>query len=301
MPKEEEITDEQAEEALRALTTHDDGSEPEATEDPAAPQAAEPSAPAGEEETPAEGEPVSEAAAAEEDEGDDVQSLRARVKELEGDREADTARMEAQNKRAAENERILRDRFLRKSTAADRALDMLEKAKSDDGASPADVDKVIQEIRGTNHPSSARYAQPEPAAAEATTEDQALIYNTFLNGKGMSDQDQQDFEGWLAKEGDSKLSAAEKAVAADSLYGFFEIAYSRMGQDVLASGKDATRSDAVEAVRSVQRTQRQAARAASGTPTTTKKQPAEPTETKAEDLTPQDVSDLMKLSVTQYN
>jgi len=297
-PEQEEVTEEQAGEALQQLTLQGLESEDELDE-----PVAEPSAPA---ETATEQEPQETVQAQEEvteDAGDDVESLRKRNEELESaTKEAEkrfNERLEALKQRTSSNEQILRDRYLRKSTVADKALKVLRATRSDAGVSEAEVDQAIREMEGTLNPASASYAPPEPSPM--ANEDQALVLNSFLNEQGMTVAEAEEFGKWVSGEATTAMSPAEQAVASQSLDGFLRLAHTRWQQSVHDKEKESKRDDAVGAVRAVQRTQREAARAASSAPVAPKKQPASPvTETDVSKLTPDDISALLRQSVEQY-
>lgn len=286
MAVEEKITEEQASEALRALVS---GAAETEEEQPAAPaeETTETPAPA---ETPAavtEGTPAVPAAAAPEEE--DVASLRKRLDEEKALHES---RWKAMQDRSAQNERILRERYLRKSTATDKALKILKAARTEQGVPETEVDRAIQEIEGTLNPASTQYTPP-PAVAE----DQAIILNEFLNEKGMTIADSQEFGNWIKGDGATALSEREQALAGRDLDGFLRIAHLRYSQ---AKEKPKMRDEAVEAVRSVQRVQKEAARAASASPTAPRKLPAaQPQGVDVTKLTKDDVSTLLRQSVEQ--
>lgn len=292
-PSTEKATEEQATEALQQLTLLDGESEPEPAP---APQAApEP------ERTP---EPEAEPTEAETaGEGDDVASLKKRYEDLQAktaeDEKRFQARLQAHQQRSADNERILRERHLRKSTAADNALKILKASRTQEGVPEADVERAIREIEGTMHPASASHVPPSPVPAVA--EDQAIILNGFLNEKGMTGDEADEFGRWIRSEGVTALSPGEQAVAGQSLDGFLRIAHSRWQEGMREKDRKAQHNDTVDAVRSVQRTQREAARAASASPTAPRKQPAAPkTTVDIKKLTKDDIATLLRQSVEQY-
>jgi hypothetical protein len=299
MPEEtgQEITVEQAEAALQELTapetTEYAQTEPEAEPSPVI-EAVEPEEPAQE---------VVEAA--EEVHEDDLESLKQRLTQLETERSTDqegfAARMEALQNRNVESERILRERYLRKSTATDRALQALRASRSDEGITREDVDQVIREIEGTMHPDSASFQPaPQPQSRGVATEDQALVMNSFLNEKSMTQPEADEFGNWIQSRATTVMSPAEQAVAGESLDGFLRLAHTRWKEDVRKENEN-TRSDAVDAVRSVQRTQRAAARAASSGGTAPKKPaPVPPAQVDLEKLTSDDVSALVRQATEQY-
>lgn len=280
----EQISEDQAQEALQQLRFNTDEEAEAQAEETVEEQPAEETAEleAGTEETqPSEEQPPE-------------------VEEPEPD-EAEVrfnAKLEALQHRHQENERILRDRYLRKSTSADNALKILKASRTEDGVSEADVDRVINEMEGTMHPASASYVAP---AQPEATEDQALVLNSFLNDKGMTIQEATEFGNWVRSDAGTVMSAAEQAVAGQSLDGFLRLAHTRWQEGLSSEQKNNKRSDAVGAVRSIKRTQRAAAKAASAKPTAPRKQPAGPkTEVDYKKMTKSDVSALLRESVEQY-
>ena len=254
------VTEEQANEALQQLLqdVHGEGapSEPTQTQE-AAPEpspAVEVAAP-----EPGAAEPTPEP------EPDDITSLKKRLEEYEAQvaekEKLHEARWKAFQDRASQNEQILRDRYLRKASTADRALRVLKATRTEQGIPEAEVDGVIRDIEGTMNPASASYVPPAPSPA--ATEEQAIILNGFLNEKGMTMEEANEFGTWVRSEGATKLTPREQAVAEQSLDGFLRIAHGRWQEGQRESTKQTTRSNAVEAVKSVQRTQREAAKAAS--------------------------------------
>src|SRR3990167_5291396 len=139
MAETEKVTEAQAEEALRALVDlkNQQGDEPEEAAAPAVTEITD-AAPAAEEAA------VEATAPAE---SDDVASLKQRLEvadtERQKERERYEARWKAIQERNAANERILRDRYIRKSTAVDRALKTLRATRTTDGVSETEVDRVI--------------------------------------------------------------------------------------------------------------------------------------------------------------
>lgn len=265
----------------------DDPVEPPPAEPEPAPE--EPEA-ASSEEPPA--EPVS----------DDVESLKNRVSNTEDSAAVEKrfqAKLDAIQRRFADNERILRDRYVRKSSVADRALKLLKDARNEAGIDPSDVDRLVKDIEGTMNPMSPSYSPPSDNGT--ATEDQAMVLNTFLNEKGMGTEEADAFGQWLRGEAATKLSPFEQAVASRDLDGFLRIAHSRFSDGLREQNADRQRTDAVAAVKSVQRTQREAARAASTTTAAPRKQP---TGTRAEvdvtKLTKNDISSLLRQSVDQH-
>lgn len=244
-----------------------------------------------------------EEAASEVAESDDVQSLKGRLAEVEAQvAERDKkfeARLQAQQQRFTESERILRDRYLRKSTASDKALRALKAAKSEAGLQPDEADRIIAELEASMHPASASYAPPEPRTE--TSEDQALVLNRFLNEKGMDTSEADTFGQWIRADAARVLTPAEQAVAQESLDGFLRIAHSRWQTSTSEAAKQKKVDETVAAVKSVQRTQKQAARAAESTGGAPKKQPTKLSEeVDVSKLTPEDVSKLVRQAWEQY-
>lgn len=296
----ERVTDDEANAALHQLVGREDPPEaavepvtetpePSTTvepEEPAEPQAADPV------------EPVAE---------DDIESLRARNTQLESDMAAakkdQEDRIAALRDRNQANERILRDRYLRKATVTDKALKALQAAR-DQGISEEAVDAIIREAQGTMHGGVAQplpeQPVPQPQPVATNEDDRALVLNSFLNEQQMSSAEAEKFGNWVQTEAENAMSANEKAVAHSSLDGFLRLAHNRYREGIEAK-EAAARDDAVGAVRSVQQTQRQAARAATvstgGAPL--KQAPAaEQTDTRK--LSQADVASLLKQSVQQY-
>lgn len=285
MAAEPEVTEEQAEEALRALQQTEEPPQEETPEQPVL-------------ESSAEAEPGEQVA--EEVAEDDLESLQKRLEERESAmaaaEERYRAQLEALNQRNTESERILRDKFLRKSTVADKAMKALEAARSPDGISEEDVDRAIRDIRGSMNPESPSYA-PQPTQPVAT-EDQTLALHSFLNEKGMTQQEADQFGSWVREKASGVMSPTEQAVAGESLGAFLRLAHVRYLEE---QNKTNQRSDAVDAVRTVQRAQKAAAQAASGSPRApSKPRAAKPQEVDVSKLTPEDISDLMRQSVTAY-
>lgn len=293
---EEAISEEEASQAMHELVS---GGEAESIPD--APAEAEPAA--GKTGAPAEVEKAPEEAAPEASE-DDVESLKRRVSDMEATLQSRTdesrSRTDAIQRRFSQNEQILRDRLLRKSTSVDKALKLLKEARSESGVDPADVDRIIREMEGTMHPSSPSY-QPPAADQASATEDQSIVLNSFLNEKAMSLQEADEFGKWLRGEATTELSPIEQAVAGRDLDGFLRIAHSRFDESRKNTDDNKKRADAVGAVRSVQKTQREAARAASTPASAPKKQPAgAEKEIDVRKLTKDDVSALLRQTVEQY-
>lgn len=295
----EKVTEEQAEQALGALIAQ--AQEPEEDEQEVAAVIGDPPA---DEPTPAEtpeGEdrPAGEEAAP----TDDVESLRAKLadsdKRLETEKKAAEERTRAIQERSSQNESILRDRFLRKSNAAARALQVLEAARTEKGVSQEEVDRAVAELRGTMNPNSPSY-QPPPDGGNA--EDQAMVLNGFLNEKQMSRAEAEEFGRWMRTEAGTVLSAPEQALATRDVEGFLRLAHTRYLEGQKSSDRDKQRQEAVEATRTVQRTQKEAARAASAAPAAIRKQntSASAKQIDVRKLTKEDVSSLLRQSVEQY-
>ena len=304
MPEPEKVTEEQASAALSEIYQSAEEGIPVQTQEPEPAPVEEPST----EEAPAvETEPEAESAPEAASEGDDVASLKRRLQErdtqaIKDKEEADT-RWKAFQARAAENERILRDRYLRKSSITDKAMRVLRAIRSQEGVPEADVDGVIREIESTLNPASASYVQPSVGPEYAV--DAAITLRSFLNEKRLTDEEAADFGNWMETEGRRTLSPREQAVANQSLDGFLSIAHSKWQYGVREKDREAQRAATVEATRSVQRTQKEAARAASASPAAPRKQTSGKTQlpdlkkmSKAEkDLY---VATLLKQSVEQY-
>ncbi len=294
MATSEKVTEEQALGALQQLS----GVEPEESEPEAPVQE-----PAEVEEAPAETPTEPEVAASPGVESDDVASLKKRIEE----REKQTAdvekkyqeRLTAQQQRYSENERILRERHLRKSTVTDKALRVLKASRSETGVPEAEVDGLIREIEGTMNPASPSYVPPQPSAA--ATEEQKLILNGFLNERGMTIEESNEFGKWMRNEAATVMSVLEQQVAGQSLDGFLRIAHSRWQEGMREAEKKAKQTDAVDAVKVIQRTQKEAARAASASPGAPRKQPLSPDkQPDYKKMTKDDVSALLRQSVEQY-
>jgi hypothetical protein len=295
----EKITEEQANAAFQQLAHPDESESAQVTTAAPEPPAAE--APAAE--TVQAEAAVTEGAEGAVVESDDLVSLKKRLDDSEARgkqiEEQANLRTQALQQRQAESERILRDRYIRKATVADKALKTLRASRSEQGVPEADVDRVISELESTMHPSSASYVPPETRTA--TTEDQALVLNSFLNEKGMTGAEADEFGTWMRTEAVKVLSPREQELPRESLDGFLRIAHNRWQEGVRESVKETKRSDAVVAVQSVQRVQREAAKAASASPTGPRKQPAGKAETiDVAKLTRDDVSALLKQSVEQF-
>ena len=296
MPVPDKVTDEQAEAALHQLMGTPDEQEP-------APAAEEPEPAPVEAQPEAEVEAEPEVAAEEAVPDDDVTSLRERLKkadDLDQQHQKDAqARTDAMQKRFSDNERILRERYVKKSAVTERALKALEAAKSESGLDPAEADRIIAEMRGTMNPASASYA-PAPEMAVAT-EDHEIVLNSFLNEKRMSELDAQEFGKWMSTEAGSVMSPIEQSVANRDLDAFLRIAHTRFSEGKREAEKAKQRADAVGAVKTVQKVQREAARAASSATAAPKKQPAGAKGVDTSKLTPVDVSTLLQQSVSQYH
>ena len=301
------ITEDQANAALQQLLAQHKLGQPEtqltlAEVQPAESESAEP--PAAEvtpAETATETEMEPEVSAS--SETDDVASLKQRLAEREtAIQEAEQryqSRLQAQQQRTQESERILRERHLRKSTAADRALKVLKATRSESGVPETEVDRVIQEIEGTMNPQSVSYVPPGNLTEFA--EDQAIVLNGFLNEKQMDVKEAGDFGQWIKTDGGTALSPNEQALANRDIDGFLRIAHVRYQES--ARNKANQRASAVEAVKTVQRTQKQAARAASAAPAAPRKTAVASTPPDTidyEKVTQEDVAKWLKQSVDQY-
>jgi hypothetical protein len=306
-PVKRTVTVEQANEALRALAAEANGDEPQpATEEPTPVAAEAPVAEAPVEEPPAESAPEAATAA----DGDDVVSLKKRLEEREQEvkrvTELHEQRLKAAQERFSQNEQILRQRFLRKATAAERALQTLKGTRTKEGVAETDVDRVIAEIEATMNPASPSYAAPPPGQV-TPSEDQAIIFNSFLNEKGMSLDEAAEFGRWIQAESATKLSQRELAVSERDLDGFLRIAHVHWANGARDNDKAKVRTDAVAAVQAVKHVQREAARA-TAPPSAPRKQPAaapsSPQYADVKKMTPEArqkwVSDLVKASVEEY-
>lgn len=301
LPVEGRVTEEQANAALTALLAQSKEN-PDGPEQPLEPPPTE--APAGgTEETPKEpagegAEPAPEEAAA----SDDVESLKKRLAtalaEKEQVRKEAESRVEAVARRHQQNEEIIRARLLRKSTVADRALEILRKTRSEQGVPETEVDRVIAEIQSTMNPASSGYA-PLPPEQVAVNEDQAIVLNNFLNEKAMSETEAEAFAKWMKEEAAGVLSPLEQAVASRDLDGFLRLAHGRFHDGLVQKSKEQQRSDAVGAVKSVQRTQREAARAATAPVASPTKRTSAPAGIDTKKLTKEDISKLLQMSVEQ--
>jgi hypothetical protein len=206
---------------------------------------------------------------------DDLESLKKRLADREAQdaerKKLDDSRWKAMQDRASENERILRERLLRKSAAADRARQVLQRSKTQEGVTQDEVDQVIQDIQGTLNPASANYVPP-PAQAE-DNEDKAIVLNRFLNEKNMTIEEQEEFGRWIQTDGSRVLTPAEQAVAYQSLDGFLRLAHRSWQETTREAVRATQRAETVNAVKSIQKTQKEAARAASAPATAPRKQP----------------------------
>ena len=296
----EEVTEKQAEDALRQLSLNtgeepEPAPEPPAVEEPTTEPVKEPQA-AGTEETVTEETPAEGAV---EPEGDDVESLKKRIEtmttEAEETEKRNTERMKAVQDRNVQSEEILTKRFLQKSTSHGKLLKIVKDGRSESGVSEADADRAIQEAEGTMNRASASYAQPEVSPTEPD-EDQQLVFNSFLNEKGMTTEEAGEFGKWIKSDSEAAMSPNELAVYHQSLPAFLRLAHTRFKE--AARDKQAKVDDAVGATRSVQRTQKEAARAASASPAAPRKQPASPkAEKEFKDFTTGDISKLLRQSV----
>lgn len=308
------ITEDQANEALhQMLDNHkaaQNGGEaqltlPETpTPEPAEPPAAEPepAETAVEEPAPAE-EPETAAPAAPPD--DDVASLRQRLaerdKKLEEAEQRHKDRLASIVSRNQESQRILTDRHVRKSSAANNALRIFKQWKQhpENGVPEVEVDRVISEIEATMNPQSPSYVPPAPQTQ--ATEDQAIVLNDFLNEKQMDTKESEDFGRWIKTEAPESMSEQEQRLAYRDLDGFLRLAHTRYQESLVTKANK--RAETVEAVKTVQRTQKQAARAASAAPAAPRKTTVSSTPPNTVDfdkVTKEDVSKWVKQSVEQY-
>ena len=302
------ITDQQANDALKQmLVERQTGQQLELAQSPPdeAPEAApaeEPAEPAPAE--PAEPEPEAAAAESPAAESDDLASLKQRLAErdkaVEEAEKRHQARLDAMQSRSQANERILRERHLRKSTAADRALKLFRawKQTPEQGVPESDVDRVIAELEGTMNPQSPSY-QP-PATPVEASEDTAIALNAFLNEKQMDMGEADEFGKWIKADGAGEMNPNEQALAYRDIDGFLRLAHLRWQESKRA--KINQRASAVEAVKTVQRTQKQAAKAASAAPAAPRKTTvASKSETiDYSKVTQDDVSNWLRQSVEQY-
>lgn len=281
----DQVSVDQANEALSQLmggaASEQAPEQPEPAETAAEPEAAE----AGATTTEAEPETPTE----------DVGSLRKRMADLEADYKA---KAEAMERRYSQSQEILTNRWLQKSTAADRALKALAKAKSEEGLDPTEADRVIAELQGTMNPASPSYA---PVKSEPQGQDNILTLNRFLNEKQMSEREAEEFGAWIQSDAPKAMTVHEQAIANRDVEAFLRLAHGRFLEGAREKEKERLRNDAVGAVKSVQRTQREVARAAStGTRAPTKQPAGKPAEVDVKTLTKADISDLLRQSVTQY-
>ena len=306
---ETQITEQQAADAIKQLVAERNSGQQAESPQPEPDAAPEPTV----EEPPADTTPVEpetedepEVAAPAEPaaESDDVASLKQRLAERDKavlDAEAKfQQRLTDMQSRSQANERILRERHLRKSTAADRALKLFRAWKNtpEQGVPESDVDRAIAELEGTMNPQSPSY-QP-PATAIEASEEQVIALNEFLNEKHMDQTDADAFGKWIKADGATVLSDREQALAQRDIDGFLRIAHLRYSES--NRNKSTQRANAVEAVRTVQRTQKQAARAASATPSAPRKSAvvSKPADTVDFDkVTQDDVSKWLRESVEQ--
>lgn len=294
----EKVTEEQANEALQTLLGSRTEAEPAPAAEPvaveAAPVEAEEAAPAVEETAPETEAPAD----------DDLASLKKRLEAVEAsakkDQEHWDLRMKALQDRNATSEKILRDRMLRKATVADRALKALQQSRSETGVPEAEVDQIIRELQGTMNPDSTSYAPPPPQANGAASEEQALVLNSFLNQRGMTEAEADTFGKWIQTEAATAMSPYEQAVANESLGGFLSLAYHRWQAGLAEKGKAEMRQDAAAAVRAVQRTQKAAARAATAPTSAARRQPQAAQAMDPSKLTKDDVSALLRQTIEQY-
>jgi len=305
MAVEEEITQEQAEDALhQLLPTLAGGSEDQDQDDWVEPEPEEQASeqPEPEEVAAAGTEGGEEEAAVEE--GEQPEAVEAQPEPvLEDTQKLYDERLAALKQRHEKSQSILQDRLLRKSTATDSALKLLEATLTDEGVRPEDVKNVIAQLKGTMNPASPSYAPPPAPDTSQTTaaEDQEMILNDFLNDANMTLAEQESFTKWIQTEAATVMPQAEQNVARSSLDGFLRLAHMRWNSGVSEKDKVTKTNDAVEAVKSVQRTQRAAAKAASAKPAAPVKQSAGPRRgTDLSELSKDDISDLLRQSVEQY-
>lgn len=321
MAEEPEVTEEQAESALRDVMGLENPEEVSAESkiipDERVEQAKEAAVESAPTEAPASTEqpegPPAEAAETPVPESDDVTSLKQRLEQYETDlktsEEKFQSRLKAQQDRFKQNEEILRNKHLRKSSALDTARRILEQSQTEGGVPEAEVVRALDTIRGTMNPDSASYAPPpqESAAGYAPQpsgngrEEQALIVNNFLNDRGMDEDEANKFNEWIRTEAEKNMSPGELSVASESLGGFLQLAHSHY-RDAMRQKSEDTRSDAVKAIKSVQRTQKQAARAAeSRADGPVKPQPATTNrEMTAENMTQEDAGRLIRAITDGY-
>jgi len=313
--QEEEVTLEQATAALMELNTGalDDNDEqeavvasapeqPEVEPEPAPVEAAATQAAEGDSDTGTvvADEPQSEPEGTDEETqapSADVQAMEKRFND----------RLEATRQRSEQNQTILRNRLLQKSTASDSALRLLQQTLTEDGVRPEDVKQVIEQLQGTMNPASASYAPPaqptyQPMVAQPSlAEDQNMVLNDFLDDKGLTASEAEEFGNWIRTEGSQTMPQAEMNVAQHSLDGFLRLAHGRWQAGAAAKVREARTNDAVGAVKSVQRTQRAAAKAASSQPAAPARQPVGSKQNvDVSKLTNDDLSDLFRQSVEQY-
>ncbi|KKK64552.1 hypothetical protein LCGC14_2983060, partial [marine sediment metagenome] len=204
----------------------------------------------------------------------------------------------ASQERHAESTRILQDRYIRKSTAADRALKIIEAAQTETGADPVESKRVVEELKSTMHPESASYAPPVQRAE--ATEDQQVVINSFLNEKDMTVAEGDKFGVWIKTESPNIMSPIEQAKAYTDLDGFLRLAHISWKEDV-DKKNDKQVGDAVGAVKAVKQVQKAAARAALATTTAPKNQVVtKSTGTDVTKFTDNDVSALFKASVEEH-
>ena len=302
------ITEQQANDALKQMMAErESGQQLELAQSP--PDEAPEEAPAEEPAEPAPAEPAEPepeaAATGAAAESDDVTSLKQRLAErdkaIEEAEKRHQARLDAMQSRSQANERILRERHLRKSTAADRALRLFKtwKQTPEQGVPEGDVDRAIAELEGTMNPQSPSY-QP-PATPIEASEDTAIALNAFLNEKQMDMGEADEFGKWIKADGAEVMNPNEQALAYRDIDGFLRIAHLRYTESKRA--KLNQRANAVEAVRTVQRTQKQAAKAASAAPAAPRKTTVASTPPNTIDydkVTQDDVAKWLRQSVEQY-
>lgn len=297
------VTAEQANEALQQLMAQRRQSEvaeepaPQpvavtqvAEAEPAAEEAAPAEAPAGDE--PA--EPTVAAGAGDDDVASLKQRLEAAVKERETAQQTFQERLAAMSERTAQNERVLRDKFLRKATAADQALKILKRTRTTEGVPEHEVDRIIGEVEGTMNPASQSYAPPPQAV-----EDHYVTLNAFLNEKQMTRAEEAAFGKWLRVDASTVLTPQEQHIAERDADSFLRIAHDRWQSHV---AKQATSQQAtVAAVKSIQRAQQATAKAATVAPAAPRKQSTAPQkDIDVRKLTAEDISALVRATVDTH-
>jgi len=312
-----EVTEEQAHEALRTAFAGNTA-EPEyvpQTEQPSDTQTDEPAGVVAS----GDGEEVQEGSDFHED---DLESLKARLGSIEQEREKERqesqSRLEAFRLRNQENEKILRDKFLRKSAAADYARQVLQKALTEEGAGESEIKQVLEKLQGTMNPASANYSpeiqqqqqyqqyqQYQQQQSYQDPQDQVLTMNNFLNEKNMSPEEATTFGNWLRTDAVNVMSPVEQNIAQQNVDAFLRIAHNRWKEGASEQEKTQARQDAVQAVKAVQRTQKEAQKATSGRSSAPIQSrgtpPAKSAQEVAEAMTKADVSILFQQLVDRYD